>query len=89
MTRAKLTIDKLQSHARMLSNSCFTRYWAHYNWPQNPVQMAIAIKDDDGNTASCHDLERANYEKQTTNGNIIYICDRINSDGTPYVSKLL
>lgn len=39
-----MTSEKLKQIAVRLSNSCYVRYWLHFNCPQeDPVVMAIGI----------------------------------------------
>lgn len=33
----------LKSIVSVLANSCYVRYWLHYNWPANPPLMAISV----------------------------------------------
>lgn len=87
--RARLTIDQLLPLARVGSNHSWLRWWAHWNHPQNPVQMAISLMDENGKTTDCHALEVKGFEKLVTNlGLIVYVCDRVDESGKPFVSRL-
>lgn len=87
--RAKRTISQVQSLACIGSNHSWVRWWAHWNHPVNPCQMAISLMDETGKTVECRDLENQGFEKVTTQrGFIIYICDRVDEEGRPFVSRL-
>ena len=39
-----MTPEKLKQIALRLSNSCYVRYWLHFNYPQeDPITMAISV----------------------------------------------
>ena len=93
-----MTIDELQSIARRLSNSGWCRWWCHFNYPNTPSQMAIQVLDvlkfEDGfQPVPVNDIESLGftlYQPQSDGAplNYIYLVDRTNADGTPYVSTL-
>lgn len=87
--RTRLTIFQLQALARVASNNCWVRWWAHWNHPANPAQMAISLMGEEGRTMECRDLEQRGFEKSVNSrGFVIYVGDRVEEDGTPYISRL-
>lgn len=89
LPRPKLTIDALQALVRVGSNHSWMRWWAHWNYPQNPVQMALSLMNENCESIACRDLEYRGFEKVvTTSGIVVYVCDRVTETGEPYISKL-
>ena len=89
VVRARLTIDTLQGYARVAANHSWVRWWAHWNHPQAPSQMAISLMDETGRSVECRDLEEKGFEKVVTDrGFIVYVCDRVDEHGQPYVSRM-
>ncbi len=88
--RAKFTLEQLQAFARVGGNSSWVRWWAHWNCPQNPAQMALSLMDENGETMDCYDLETKGFEKFVNErGMIFYICDRVDESGQPWVSRMV
>ncbi len=88
-SRCAMTIDTLQSFVLRLSNGCHVRWWAHWNYPQSPTQMAIAVLNDDLRPVTCDALEREHFERRTLrNGYVVYVCDRIDGSSNPFTSLL-
>lgn len=84
-----MTIVDLQALARVGSNNSWLRWWAHWNWPQNPAQMAISMMDETGKTGECRDLEAKGFEKVVNDRDfIVYVCDRVDEQGQPFISRL-
>lgn len=98
-----MTANRLQLNIVLsLSNQLWVRYWSHWNYPNNPTKMAIQCLEsrEDSKTGThvwkpvrVKDLEREQYDCELfSDGNPdcqwIYVFDRTNEDGTPYVSKL-
>ncbi len=87
--RAQLTIDQLQALARVASNNNWTRWWAHWNHPASPTQMAISMMDETGKTLECEELCRRGFERFVNDrGFIIYVCDRVDENRRPFISRL-
>lgn len=40
-----MTLETLQNLALRLGNSCFVRWWGHWNHPFRPVRMALYVVD--------------------------------------------
>lgn len=38
-----MTPEELHRIVRILANSCYVRYWLHYNYPETPAYMAISV----------------------------------------------
>lgn len=93
-----MTADELQAIVIRLSNSCWVRYWLHWNYPQNPVQMAlhaVEFKGDGTYNMQCVPMIKELKKYVIMNKfplrspDILYIIPRTNEDGTIYESKLV
>ena len=86
-----MTLENLQRIVLGLANSSHCRYWVHWNYPQNPIQMAIQIVDYTGPDTLkpfvVKDLESAGFVRWNEE-TIFYIIDRTTEDGKPYHSKI-
>lgn len=87
--RASLTIEDLLSLVRTGSNNHYLRWWAHWNYPQSPTEMAISIMGDSGATLVSTELEAIGFDRTISDtGFIVYVCDRVDDDGHPFLSRL-
>lgn len=78
-----MTANELQKIVRSVANWGWCRYWLYINRPQNPVKMAIQVKDWDGTPLTIKYL--SNYEHDR---NYLYEIPRTNEDGTDFESYL-
>lgn len=84
-----MTLDELLRIVRVLSNSCFVRWWAHWNYPQKePHQIAFCAINGKGEPESIYEGDLRGYNKVELAGLTYYVFNRLNGDGTPYRSEL-
>lgn len=86
-----MTIEKLQGLVRVISNSLYVRWWAHWNHPQEkPWEMAISAIDASGKQVELPDLLKDGFHEKTMGlrrRHIYYIIERTNENGTPFELK--
>jgi len=79
-----MTAEKLQSYARVLSNSGWCRYWLNWSSSENPI-MAIQVINSAGVPQEITDAEASGL---TLSVDYIYTAPRTNEDGTPYKASI-
>src|SRR5690606_7584118 len=89
----------LEQHRRIAERFCnqgWTRYWIHFNYPQeSPWLMALcsieltlvgsALEASAGRVYE-RDLTERGYRKEVRDGLEYWIVERTNEDGTPYAA---
>lgn len=81
-----MTADKMQSIARVLSNSSWCRYWLSYTLSnEGQTVMAIQCRDETGKPLPINDAKRHGLEEGMF---FIYTALRTHEDGTPYFIRL-
>lgn len=53
--------DELMRIATRLANSCFVRYWLHWNHPYDPHYMAIECRDFRMQPMQVRDMDRYGF----------------------------
>jgi hypothetical protein len=80
----KMTATRIQNVARVLANSCYCRYWMHWNYPaREPNLMALCCINRDGTPADLleSDLVREGFRKETQDGLDYWIIERVDDEG--------
>lgn len=80
-----MTVHDLQRIGVRLSNGGWCRTWYNFHDNHDQVKMAIQVKDWDGRCQPVPDLLKLGFEEQA---DFIYLINRTNDDGTPFVSQL-
>jgi hypothetical protein len=57
-----MTLTELTNIVRVLANSCYVRYWRHYNYPATPALMAISVIGSSDLSALDKDLLARGFE---------------------------
>ena len=86
-----MTLEEMLRMVRILSNSCFVRWWAHWNNKNEPWEIAFCAIEENGKEAFI-DLGRARdlvWDIETFCGKKVYVFQRLNDDGSPYFSARL
>lgn len=87
-TGPSVTVEEFLGLVRSLSNSMWVRHWLHWNYPhRDHVHMAINAHDEHAN----EEIAALNLRQVPTEerfGHLFYVFQRINEDGSPYVSQL-
>lgn len=77
-----MTLEEMLKMVRILSNSCYVRWWAHFNYPkENPWEMAFSCIDQNGKHV---DIDLSGI-KPKIQGNV-YVFNRLDENGLPYRS---
>ena len=80
-----MTATEIQNIARRLANSCWVRYWLHYNYPQeSPWLMAISIMGAKEIGDINIELTRLSFEYMAGDGFPLWVIPRTNEDGAPF-----
>ena len=80
-----MTANDLQRIAVRLSNQSWCRHWLNYGDRHTDVQMAIQCRDSYGNPTEIKCLLELNFVEQPDH---IYVINRTEEDGSPFVSKI-
>lgn len=75
-----MTIEQLHSTVRILSNSCFVRWWGWLNYPKPDRKIAFCAIDWDGSPAKVDESGLPEpYDKIDAEGKTIYVYNLIDS----------
>lgn len=81
-------IKQLQSMALKLANSCWVRWYAHWNYPRRePWEVAISLADISGASVELYERDlpegwrKVQAEKKWL---VTYIWQRVDEEGKPY-----
>lgn len=80
-----MTAGELQRIAVRLSNQSWCRHWLNFYNNHDNVKMAIQVKDWDGKCEPIPDLTKLGFEELP---DFIYVINRTNEDGSPFISQL-
>ncbi len=81
-----MSIEEMLQIVRILSNSCWVRWWVHWNYPQEtPWKIAFCPIDDTGRPIGIDETRLSDYEKISRHGLIYYVFIRKNEDGSPFL----
>ena len=87
-----MTADEIQRLAVRLANQTWCRYWLNFFNRNESVKMAIQSIDADGKPQRIRDFEMDSQFELYSDGSpdcrFIYLVDRTNKDGSPFVSVL-
>jgi len=73
-----ITLNHMLALVRVLSNSCFVRWWAHWNYPQtHPWEIAFCAIDFDGSAVEVYEPDLPEHKKEVNeDGRVFYIFTR-------------
>lgn len=85
-----MTLTKFNRIILKLSNGCWVRYWVHWNYPNNPCQMAFSAKEYDGANSALYeeDFIKEGFKKKYIDNQLYWIINRTNEDGSNFTSNL-
>lgn len=82
-----MQLEEMLRIVRILSNSCWVRWYAHFNHPRTDLwQIAFCAIDTLGQPAEIDEsgLQQYNYSKVRSGKLLFYIFDRLDNNGQPY-----
>lgn len=83
-----MTVAELRQIVILLANSCYVRYWVHYNYPnQSPWLMAISVQSDNVEQLA-KELGEKGFHKVSGEQFHLWTVERIDDEGRPFTSEI-